>query len=178
MKSNLQFVIPFKGLKVGRHEFAFEIGDKFFEDFSGSEIAKGEVNVSLSLIKRVNMLEFEFELSGNIWVLCDRCLDEFLMPIENEAKLFVKFGDDLEEQTDEIVILPHGEHEIDLTQYIYEYILLSLPYRKVHPTNKTGKSTCNKEMIAKLGEYGIRDSEQENSDPRWDNLKDFLLNNN
>lgn len=123
------------------------------------------------------MLEFEFELSGEIWVLCDRCLDEFLLPIEYHTKLFVKFGEETEEQTDEIILLSYGESEIDLTQYVYEFVHLSLPYRKIHPNDKKGNSMCNKEMLKKISEYSIRENIQDHN-PEWDNLKDFLTNNN
>jgi uncharacterized metal-binding protein YceD (DUF177 family) len=177
VKSKQQFIIPYKGLREGRHEFVFDIDSKFFDDFPESEIKKGDVQVKVFLIKRVNMLEFNFEISGDVWVICDRCLDEFCMPIEYETKLFVKFGEISEEQTDEIISLSFSEHEFDISQYIYEYIHLSLPYRRVHPDNKRGKSTCNKEMLDKIEKYIIPEDEQ-NNDPRWDNLKDFLLNNN
>jgi uncharacterized protein len=178
VKSNRQFVIPFKGLKEGRHDFIFEIGDKFFDDFPESEIKKGDVQVNVYLVKRVNMLEFEFEISGNVWATCDRCLDEFLLPIEYEANLFVKFGEISEEQTDEIILLSSSETEIDLLQYIYEFIHLSLPYRKVHPNDKKGKSLCNKEMLKKISEYTTRENIENSNNPEWDNLKNFLLNNN
>jgi uncharacterized protein len=176
VKSNRQFVIPFKGLKVGRHDFHFEIDDAFFDDYQGSEIKKGKISVAIDLIKRENMLEFDFDISGDIMVTCDRCLEEFLLPIEYQTKLFVKFSESSEEQTDEIILLSYNETEIDLSQYIYEYIHLSLPYRKVHPNDKKGKSLCNKEMIKKLEEYAIRESKQ-NTNPEWDHLKDLLNNN-
>jgi uncharacterized protein len=176
VRSNLQFVIPFKGLKVGQHEFVSDVDDAFFESFEGSEVTKGDVHVEIILIKRENLLEFDFSLTGNVNIICDRCLDEFSLPIEYETKLFVKFGENFEEQTDEIIILSFAEHEIDLSQYIYEFICLSLPYRRVHPDDENGNSTCNKEMISKLNQYIVNESDQD-TDPRWDNLKDFLLNN-
>lgn len=176
MKSNRQFIIPFKGLKAGQHDFNCEVDDTFFDEFPESEIKRGNVSVTIRLIKRTNLLEFEFDMTGQVWVTCDRCLDEFLLPIEYETKLFVKFGDETEEQTDEIIILSYNETEIDLAQYVYEFIHLSLPYRKIHPDNKKGESLCNKEMIKKLNEYSIRENIEEHN-PEWDNLKDFLLNN-
>jgi uncharacterized metal-binding protein YceD (DUF177 family) len=177
VKSNRQFVIPFKGLKVGRHDFFFEIDDTFFDGFVDSEIKKGKVIVNVLLNKKVNMLDFDIKLSGDVWIICDRCLDEFLLPIKYNTKLFVKFGDENEEQTDEIISLSHNEFELDLAQYIYEYIHLSLPYRRIHPDDKNGNSTCNKEMLNKLNEYIIRENEKSN-DPRWDDLKNIYLNNN
>jgi len=175
VKSNRQFVIPFKGLKIGKHNFLFDIDDTFFDDYEQSEITKGKIHVEVDLEKKSNMLELYFSLTGNVKITCDRCLDEFEMPIEYTAELFVKFGDVTEEQTDEIIVLSHNEFEIDVAQYIYEFVHLGLPYKRVHPNNSKGQSTCNKEMLKKLDEYIIREN-VENIDPRWDDLKNLLNN--
>jgi uncharacterized metal-binding protein YceD (DUF177 family) len=97
------------------------------------------------------------------------------MPIEYDSELFVNFGDTTEEQTDEIIVLAHNEFEIDVAQYIYEFVHLSLPYKRVHPLDKKGRSTCNKEMLKKLDEYIIRENDN-NNDPRWDDLKNLMNN--
>jgi uncharacterized protein len=175
VKSNRQFIIPFKGLKVGRHNFVFDIDDTFFDDFEQSEITKGKVHVEVDLEKKTNMLELYFSLAGDVMITCDRCLDEFEMPIEYDSELFVNFGDITEEQTDEIIVLAHSEFEIDVAQYIYEFVHLSLPYKRVHPLDKKGRSTCNKEMLKKLDEYIIRENDN-NNDPRWDDLKNLMNN--
>lgn len=177
MKSDRQFVIPFKGLKLGRHDFVFNIDDKFFDDFEVTEITKGNVVAEVLLDKKVSLLEFTFKLKGDVMVTCDRCLDEFSMPVEFETKLFVKFGEENEEQTDEILVLSFSEHEFDLKQYLYEYIHLSLPLRKVHPNDKKGKSLCNKEMLKKLEEHVVHNEDDQIIDPRWDDLKNLLNNN-
>lgn len=174
MKSNRQFVIPFKGLKTGKHDFAFDIDDHFFEDFKESEVTKGNVHVDVLLDKKTNMLEISFDLKGKVMVACDRCLDDVEMPIDFKAKLYVKFGDVTEEQTDEIIVLSHNETELDIAQDIYEYVHLALPYKRVHPDDEKGESTCNKEMLQKLKEY-LTDR-NEDTDPRWDGLKNFMNN--
>lgn len=175
MKSNRQFVIPFKGLKIGKHDFVFDVGDKFFDEIEESEITKGNVHVEVTLDKKTTMLDFSFQLKGNVMVPCDRCLDDVEMPVEYEAKLYVKFGDESEEQTDEIIVLSHNETEIDVAQYIYEFAHLALPYKRVHPDDENGQSTCNKEMLEKLNEYLIQKNEND-IDPRWDDLKNFMNN--
>jgi uncharacterized metal-binding protein YceD (DUF177 family) len=176
VKSNRQFVIPFKGLKTGKHDFIFDIDDKFFDSFEDSEINKGMVHIEIQLIKSVTMLELMFDLKGTVTVMCDRCLDDFNLSISYNTNLYVKFGDTTEEQTDEILVLSHNEFELNVSQYIYEYTLLSLPYRRVHPDNDQGESMCNKEMLRKLNEYLI-DENIRHPDPRWSDLN-FLLNNN
>jgi uncharacterized metal-binding protein YceD (DUF177 family) len=174
--SNRQFVIPFKGLSSGKHDFVFDIDDKFFDAFTESEINKGKVHVEVLLIKSVTMLELIFSLEGSVYVMCDRCLDDFDLSISYNTNLFVKFGETTEEQTDEIIVLSQNEFEIDLTQYIYEYIHLSLPYRRLHPDDDNGKSTCNKDMIKKLEEY-LMDEKVKTPDPRWNDLNNLLNNN-
>ena len=74
-----------------------------------------------------------------------------------------------------LLLLPADEHELDLKQYIYEYIHLALPIKRVHPDDKNGKSTCDPEMLKKLKEH-IVNNENEN-DPRWDELKKLMNNN-
>lgn len=174
--SNRQFVIPFKGLSSGKHDFVFDIDDKFFDAFTESEINKGKVHVEVHLIKSGTMLELIFSLEGSVYVMCDRCLDDFDLSISYNTNLFVKFGETTEEQTDEIIVLSHNEFEIDLSQYIYEYIHLSLPYRRLHPDDENGISTCNKDMIKKLEEY-LMDEKVKTPDPRWNDLNNLLNNN-
>ncbi len=173
MKSNRQFVISFKGLKLGKHDFVFDVDNMFFEAFEESEIRKGKVHIDVQLIKNSTILELIFELEGNVTVICDRCLDDLDLFLSYKTKLFVKFGDHTEEQTDEILVLSHNEFELDISQYLYEYILLSLPIKRVHPDNEQGESTCNKDMLKKLDEYIIKE-DANNKDPRWDDLNLFV----
>lgn len=176
MKRQSQYVIPYKGLKDGLHHFDFKVDDSFFESFESSEIEKGKVEIHVTLNKKSSVLEFLFELNGTVSVACDRCLDPIDMDIDYEAPLYVKFGEESHEETDELYVLSEQETEIDLSQFIYEYIHLSLPYRRVHPDDEEGNSTCNKDMLKRLEELSINEEKQD-TDPRWNNLKDFFNNN-
>jgi len=98
----------------------------------------------------------------------------FFHPVSCENRLLVKFGKTVEEIDPDILSLPIGEHELDLQQHIYEYILLALPIKRVHP-NVDGKSTCDPEMLKKLDEL-IVDEDRE-TDPRWDKLRNLMNNN-
>jgi uncharacterized protein len=172
-------IIPFSGLKEGSHEFEFQVGNKFFEDYESSEVKKGDLFVYLKLIKSSELLILEFHIKGTAIVICDRCLDDLEIPVDCRNKLYVKFGLFPEEQSDEVVVISQEDDEIDVSQFVYEYINLSLPYRKVHPEDSNGVSTCNKEMVEKLKEYSSKSSNKEiESDPRWDSLKNFLEDNN
>ena len=126
--------------------------------------------------KKSLILEFLFELEGKVFVPCDRCLDPVDIEIEYQAPLYVKFGDESHEETDELYVISEQETEIELTQFIYEFIHLSLPFRRVHPDDENGNSTCNKEMLKRLEELSVNEEKQD-TDPRWNNLKDLFNNN-
>jgi uncharacterized metal-binding protein YceD (DUF177 family) len=175
VKDLRKYVIPFAGLKEGRHEFEFEVDDPFFEQFDASEIKQGKIDVNITLMKTLQLLELDFNINGKIRTICDRCLEEFDFPLAYHGKLFFKFGEKSYELTDEIIILAPAEHEINISQYIYEFIHLALPYRRIHP-DVNGESGCNSAMMQKLDALRtdkIRSSENH----AWDKLKEITGKN-
>lgn len=162
-----QFVIPFRGLKLGVHHFDYEIDDKFFEAIEAAEIEHGRVLVNIELTKQERMLILEFGIEGTLQVDCDRCLEAFNQPVKGTERLIVKFGEDWDEESDEVIVIPEGEHQINVSQYMYEYISLLLPMKRIHPVDEHGNSTCNTEMLNRLGDH----QHNKKPDPRWDALK-------
>jgi hypothetical protein len=51
-----EFIIPFVGLKQGKHVFEFDITDAFFETFEYSIIQKGKVHIEFTLDKKETMI--------------------------------------------------------------------------------------------------------------------------
>lgn len=115
-------------------------------------------------------MDFKFHFEGYIEVKCDRCLDKFNLDVEGDFRLIVNYGSDFEEVSDEIITIPNNDANVDLSQFIYEYINLMLPIKKVHPDDEFGNSTCNQEMIDRLHNYSERIE-----DPRWDALKNIKI---
>ena len=64
---------------------------------------------------------------------CDRSLEPFDFPIESKNKIVFKYGDEYQEITDEIIIIPRDTATLELGQYIYEFIALAIPLKKLHP---------------------------------------------
>lgn len=177
MKVNKEFLIPFAGLKQGKHQFEFEINKKFFDDFGFDEYNDINVKVNLVLEKKSTMLELTFKHKGTVNVPCDVSNEDFDLPVKGKLALLVKFGDEYNDDNDEILILPHGEHQIDVSQYIYEMIVLSVPSKRVHPGIKDG--TVAVEILDKLNELTPKEKQKEedkkeDTDPRWDELKKLL----
>ena len=145
-----KYILRFKGLSSGAHRFEYVVDDAFFSAFEGSEIDRGRVNVVVDMQKQPNLLTLDFRMMGEVMVACDRCLDEFSMPVAYEGTLLVKFAEDLPESDGEVLWLHPVESEVNLAQYIYESIVLSLPYQRVHPLDAEGRPTCNPEMLERF----------------------------
>ena len=145
-----RYAIPYKGLSIGNHHFEFEVDDRFFDAFEGSEIHRGHASVSVELVKTERLLTLDFTIDGEAEVTCDRCLDEFMMPVHYAGTLQVRFSETEKESDGEVMWLSPNETELPLGQYIYESISLSLPYRKIHPEDAEGHSLCNPEMLSRF----------------------------
>lgn len=176
MSTRKDHIIQFVGLSIGSHEFEFDINDTFFEHLDYSEIKQGNISIVLTLLKQSTMMVLHFEISGTVKQDCDRCTAPLDLPINGNYKLIIKVGgSDTGNEDDDIITIAANEHELDLSQYIYEYIALSLPIKRVHPDNKKGESTCDKKMLKKL-EHFLLEEEKEETDPRWNGLKNIKLN--
>lgn len=175
-----KYNIEFKGLKEGLHDYEFEVDDKFFEHINESLVEVGSVKVNVQLEKRSAFLKLFLQFSGWVELICDNCLDAYKQVIELETEQFVKFGEETEfEEGDNVIWVLPEEHAINLTQLIYEYIVLGIPLRHIHP-DISGENSCNPEMLDKLSKYMPNEDEEENEqeiDPRWAALKKLKNNN-
>jgi uncharacterized metal-binding protein YceD (DUF177 family) len=173
MKKLNEFLIPFIGLKLGKHQFEYQINKEFFDNFDYDEFESANIKVNVAFEKKSTMLELNFKHNGTIHVPCDLTNEMFDFPIKGKLKLIVKFGEEYNDDNDELLILPHGEHEINISQIIYEMIVLSIPFKRVHPGVKDG--TLNSEALKKLNELRVEEiKKEEEIDPRWEKLKQLL----
>jgi len=169
------YTLPFSGLKEGIHLFDFAVDDRFFAEFEESEISKGSVTVQVKLEKRSTYLRLNFILKGEVELICDRCLDYYLQPIKSSYPMLVKFSETETDDGDEVIYIHPGAHEVEVANLIYEFIVLSIPIRHVHPDGKKGESHCNPEMLHKLDEYKAPDlTDNTPVDPRWNDLKKII----
>lgn len=176
MKPLKEFVIQFVGLKLGTHHFDYDVDNKFFEHFGFNDFNASNIKVDVSLEKKSTLLEFDFDVTGTVNVNCDLTNEPFNQSIQGNYHLVVKFGQEFNDEDDEVLILPHGEYEINIAQYIYELIVLSVPRKLIHPGVKNG--TLKSDILEKLEELSPKQSEDKNdtdeTDPRWDSLKKLL----
>jgi uncharacterized metal-binding protein YceD (DUF177 family) len=179
MKKLAAFTIPFVGLKTGKHDFEYEIDKEFFEHFDFEDFNSSNLKVDVVLDKKPTFMELSFNVSGDVNLNCDLTNEPYDQPIEGELFLVVKFGEEFNDDNEEILILPHGDYQINVAQYIYELIVLSVPSKRIHPGVKDG--TLKSDVLEKLEELSpktaddIDDNDNEDEiDPRWSKLKNLL----
>jgi uncharacterized protein len=171
LKYGKQFIVPLAGTAVGSCQSDFHIDSRFFEQYPENEIQNCEIKVNLTLIRQEDSLLLVFGLSGKLGLICDRCLDPYDLEINDEESVLIKLGKKGEVSGDD-ECLPADVQEIDVRQYIYDLILLRIPFRRVHPDDESGQSQCDAEVLRKLEEL----SQKKDSDSRWDRLKDMQNN--
>ena len=174
MEKENEFLIPVSGLALGVHSFKFDIKDDFFADMDYSEVKQGAVTVDLEVVREELMMTLNFHLEGKVLVPCDRCADEFYIPIQSEQVFYIKLGAEEVEESDDVVVVPAEEHAYDVRSLIYEYIILSIPIHRVHPEGE-----CNPQVLALLSNNDELSEEVEaETDPRWAALKDVKIEDN
>ncbi|CAM1344232.1 YceD family protein [Tenacibaculum amylolyticum] len=179
MKGLKEYTIPFVGLKEGTHKFQYQINNTFFEEFQYAEFNKTDIQVDIDFIKKSTLLELLFTIKGTVTIPCDVTNELYDQEISGDFKLIVKFGPEFNDENDEILVLPYEEYQVNVAQYIYELVVLSIPTKRVHPDVLNG--TMESETLKKLKELEINKEkpvEEESTDPRWDKLKDLLTGKN
>ena len=176
MRNLAAYTIPFVGLKLGKHQFEYDIDNEFFEHFEYDDLNSSNVKIDLLLEKKTTMMELTFKASGSVNVNCDLTNEPYDQPIDGSLFLVIKFGEEFNDENEDLLILPHGEYEVNVQQYIYELIVLSIPLKRVHPGVEDG--SLDSEVLDKLEELSINNNENKNDedeiDPRWDKLKNLL----
>ena len=176
MKVSNEYLIPFIGLKLGKHQFDYQIDKTFFDRFEYDDFESCNIKTTVVLEKKSTLLELHFKHKGTINVPCDLTNEVFDLPVQGKINLIVQFGDAFNDENEEMLILPYGEFQLDIAQYIYEMIVLSIPLKRIHPGVKDG--TLQSEAIEKLQELTVKEEKKEKkteeTDPRWDQLKKLL----
>lgn len=172
MEKKNEFLIPVSGLALGSHSYQFEINDGFFAEREYSEIQQGKVVVSLDIDRQETLMVLHFGIEGTVRVACDRCADEFDLPIRDEREFFLKLGTENAQESDDVEVVQAEQADYDISSLVYEFIILAVPMHRVHPEGQ-----CNPEVMAMLtAEAPVEETQDENEmDPRWAALKDIKL---
>ena len=169
------YTINIVGLANKDHHFNFEIGEKFFAEFGTELLSEGSLKADVTLDKKETFIGASFVIDGSVKLICDRSLDPFDYPIHAKKNLVFKYGDADQELSDEIVMIHRDSDSLELGQYIFEFIALEIPMKKLHPrfeAEETDDDNSQGKII-----YSPKPSPDDNRtdgedlDPRWDVLK-------
>jgi len=169
-----EYIVPFSGMKVGKHQFDYRIRKEFFDAFEYSEIKDGDLNVIVTVDKSETMMIMNFDIAGEITMECDICLGELKHSIETKYRQIFKFSDDEDlKLDDEITYVRSTEFEVNIAPFVIEFINLSKPNKSRHEDGE-----CDEDLLAVLDEYLLVEEEEieesieeEEIDPRWNALK-------
>lgn len=179
MGSRRKFEIAFVGLKQGVHEFNYELNDEFFKEKGAADTGHIEANVKLMLEKNQGFMMLKFIVGGKAEVLCDRCGNPNTADLWDEFNVVVKLVEDPEQMNEQeedadVFYISRTESHLDVSDWLYEFTLLSIPTQHVCGENEKGESLCNKEVLRKLEEMKANDDHNSNS--IWKGLEKFKEN--
>jgi uncharacterized metal-binding protein YceD (DUF177 family) len=138
------FKLMLKSLPMGKHTFEYHLDKQFFINMENTDVRDADVNVTLDVNHRNESYDLCFHLNGTLTLLCDRCLDELPLELTDETyNLTVKYGDDYNDESDSMLIIPESNSYLNVAYMIYDTAVLAIPPRHVHPAGK-----CNRAMSA------------------------------
>ncbi len=175
-------------LNEGEHTFTFHIDDEFLGHFEENDlVSKGELTATVQINKLGSLIEAGFKIEGKVNLTCDRSLEDFDHPLSTTEKVLYKYGSEEKEISEDIYMITRDTAKINVGQLIYEFILLAIPAKKIHPDyldemdeedfEGEGDVVYSSERALEgedPDDAGDEDS-NENIDPRWEALK--KLNN-
>ena len=162
--------ISFSGLKAGKHEFKLEIDKGFFQLFdTEQEFTNPRITADVLLDKHSTFLEFDIKVMGTVELVCDITTENFDHPVENDIRVLVKFGEEYDDSEEDVITIPANDHAFNISQLVYESVVLSIPMKKVSPE-------VSDEDLAILDKFSPKEEEHK-SDPRWDALKNLKNKN-
>jgi uncharacterized metal-binding protein YceD (DUF177 family) len=174
VKALTQYDIDIYGLKDKQYVYDFESGSEFFEELEQDLIENGRFKTHLTLDKSATMMILNFHIVGAVELVCDRSLEVFEEPIDIQERLILKFDDHDEQLADDIELIRHEAVRINIANYIFEFIALTLPMKKLHPRFRTEETNGDEEQEGILIYQTPEETQPESSedeDPRWAALR-------
>ena len=186
------YKLPLKSMPEGTHEYEYHLDKVFFKNMESEDVHGADLNVRLTVVHKGDIYDLTFNIEGIVTLICDRCLDDLEMPIDTTYHISVKYGEEYNDESDDLLIIPESDNYLNTAYMIYDTVVLSIPIKHVHPMGK-----CNRQMSAMLKKHraterGTADEDAEleetlieemdsmdsseaaqepATDPRWDALR-------
>lgn len=162
-----KYDINILGLEDKNHEYEFEGGNSFFQEFEQDIIHSGNFISKVLLEKNATFIRLNFDIVAKLQLECDRSLEVFEEEFKFTEKHIFKFGGSAEAMSDEIDIIPFGTHKINIAELLHDYILLQVPMKKLHPKFRGENSGDEEGLMVYTDPNFVEEKQDEIQDPRW-----------
>lgn len=187
-----EYKLLLKTMSPGTHTFEYHLNKTFFSNMESEDVHDADLNVNLTVEYKADVYSMNFEIEGIVTLICDRCLDDLEFPIDTTYHINVKYGEDYNDDSDDLLVIPESDNYLNVAYMIYDTVALAIPIKHVHPLGK-----CNRQMSAMLKKHraggvsdedadlqnqlidemdSMEDTAEQTTDPRWDALKNLAGN--
>jgi len=175
MAGRRDFDIAFVGLKPGLHSFEYDITDRFLEEFGPQDFNNTKVHIRLQLEKNTGFMILKFEVGGTVDIQCDRCGNRLPLELWDEFEVLVKMTDNAEqmnkeEEDPDVFYISRTESHLNVKNWLFEFINLSIPMHKMCKESEIGGPYCNKEVLARLAKMNPKPAKDQSI---WKDLDQF-----
>ena len=166
-KAIREFDINIVRLDNKTYNYDFELSRPFFAAIPDSLIEDGKGKAFLILDKSETMIQLQFTIELVTELICDVSLEKFEHTIKTNKRIIIKFGQEDAELSEDVMVIASNTQELNVASFIYEFICLEIPMKKVHP--KLRESDRPDLVYSSESE----ESNTEEIDPRWAALKNL-----
>ncbi|MDZ4757751.1 MAG: DUF177 domain-containing protein [Bacteroidota bacterium] len=170
------FFIKVSRLSEGENHAQFELNDDFFVSNGSNFISNSKLIADVEINKLEATGRLNFHIHGTIDVDCDVCNRSIGLPLDFTQNAIMKISDSVSEESkdnEEIIYLRKSEDLVYLDELIYDFVLISIPMKKSCDIDGVVKN-CDDEMLKKLENLS---HDNEDTDDRWDDLKNLKFDN-
>lgn len=166
-----EFKLQLKSMPEGVERFDYHLDKTFFMNMENADVREADLDVKLTVVNRGGIYNLDFAITGSVTLLCDRCLDDLVLPIDAPYHIAVKYGDCYNDESDELLEIPESDNFLNVAYMVYDTVALVIPIKHVHPLGK-----CNRAMSAILKKHrahSIDDDEEALDDEFFDEVDDM-----
>jgi uncharacterized metal-binding protein YceD (DUF177 family) len=179
MQNHREFEIAFVGLKPGITIFEYELGDSFFDQEKSADFNNCNSKIKLLLDRHATFIQLKFEVGGIAEMQCSRCGNSLNIDLWDDFEVVVKMVDNpeelnLENDDPDVYYISKTESHLNVHDWIYEFVQLSMPTHPMCEESEIGGPKCNKEVLAMLDKLTEEARKKEN--PVWKGLDKFRNN--
>jgi len=119
----------------------------------------------------------KFEIGGALEVSCDRCNSNLPLELWDEFNITVKMVEEPDlmneqEEDPDMYYIAQGDSHVDVANWIYEFIVLTIPMQKACNFEKMDGPHCNTSALDVLKKMEAKKPEVKEN-PIWKGLEKF-----